>query len=204
MRYVFVIICLSLCLLPEQDYLSPSDIAISEDGSVLYVACAIDNSIQVFDVDTEKVSARFEAEGVRQIALSSDDAKLYAACDEFGGSLLEIDAKTGKLLRSFPAGHTPMAPLISPDGKTLFFCNRFSRHDQSNVHALDIASWKIKASAKAIREPVTMSLSKDGQFLWVVNHLPLMPANLEQVFTSLNIYRSDDLENVASLDMPSG
>ena len=38
-----------------------------------------------------------------------------------------------------------------------------------HVHAFDIATWKIKASVKAIREPITMSLSRDGKFLWVVN-----------------------------------
>jgi len=204
MRYVVFFLCLSLCVLAEQRYLSPSDIVVSEDGSVLYIACAADDSIQVFDVDKEKVSSRIEAEGARQIALSSDNARLYAVCGEFSGKLLEMDPTTGKTLRSLPVGHMPMAPVISPDGKTLYFCNRFSRHDQSDVHAVDIASWKMKASAKAIREPITMNLSKDGQFLWVVNHLPLMPANLEQVFASLNIYKSDNLESVAKLDMPSG
>jgi len=72
------------------------------------------------------------------------------------------------------------------------------------VHALDIASGKMRASAKAIREPVTMQFSKDGRFLWVVNHLPLMEANLEHVFASLNIYSSDDLKPVVKLDMPPG
>jgi DNA-binding beta-propeller fold protein YncE len=174
MRYVFFLLCLTLTLplLAEEQYLSPSDIAISEDGSILYLACATDDSIQLFNTKKEKVFSHFKAEGVREIALSHDGNKLYATCGEFSGRLLEIDAKTGKMLRSFPAGHTPMAPLSSADGKTIFYCNRFARDNQPNVHALDIASGKIKASARAIREPITMNLSKDGKFLWVVNHLP--------------------------------
>jgi DNA-binding beta-propeller fold protein YncE len=204
MRTSIFLLCLSLFLLPEEKYCSPSDIAISKDGTVLYIASATDDSIQVFDVGKEKVSASFDAEDVRQIVLSGDNGRIYAVCGEFAGRLLEIDAKTGKTLRSFSAGHTPMAPVLSPDGSTLFFCNRFSRSDQPDVHAFDIAAWKIKSSAKAIREPVTMSLSGDGKFLWVVNHLPLMQANRDQVFTSLNIYRSEDMKSVATLNMPSG
>ncbi|MCP4339537.1 MAG: beta-propeller fold lactonase family protein, partial [Desulfobulbaceae bacterium] len=204
MRYIIFLLCMSLPLPAAQRHLSPADIVISADGHVLYLACSTDDSIQVFDVAREKVSSQFKVEGVREIALSHDGARLYALCGEFAGQLVEMDAKTGNMLRSFPAGHTPMAPLVSPDGKTFFFCNRFARDDQPDVHALDIASGKVKASAKAIREPVTMSLSKDGKFLWVVNHLPLMPANLQKVFTSLNIYRSDDLTSIAKLDMPSG
>jgi cytochrome c peroxidase/DNA-binding beta-propeller fold protein YncE len=204
MRYVILLLCLTLSLSAEQRYLSPADIAISEDGSVLFLACASGDRIQCFDVENEKVSSQFEVEGIRELVLSPDESRLFALCGESRGQLLEVDAKNGEVLRRFAAGHTPMAPVISVDGKTLFFCNRFSRAGQADVHAFDIASGQIRASAKAIREPVTMALSKDGEFLWVVNHLPLMEANLDQVFASLNVYSSVDLEQVAKLDMPPG
>ena len=93
MRYVIFVLCLNMSLLAEQRYLSPSDIAISEDGSILYLACATDSSIQLFDIEKEKVSSRFKAEGVREIALSHEETRLYAACGDFAGRLLELDAK---------------------------------------------------------------------------------------------------------------
>ena len=101
MRCVFFLLCLSLSALAEQRYFSPSDIETSQDGTVLYLACATDDSILLFDTAKEKVVSRFTAAGVRDIALSHDGARLYAACGEFAGRLLEIDAKTGKTLRSF-------------------------------------------------------------------------------------------------------
>jgi len=204
MRWSICLLCLAQTLVAQQEFLSPSDIASSADGSILYIACATGNRILVFDVKTEKVSAQFALDGVREIALSSDDKRIYALCGEFHGHLVEIDVKTGDALRSFPAGHTPMSPVLSNDGKTLFYCNRFSRADQPDVYAFDIASGQIGSSGKAIREPVTMELSKDGEFLWVVNHLPLMQANLEHVYTSLSVYRTSDLTRVAKLDMPPG
>ncbi len=204
MRYLIFLFCFTLSLSAEQIYLSPSDIEVSKDGSVLYRACATGDRIQLFDVDNEKVSTHFKVDGVRELVLSPDESRLYAVCGEFKGRLLEIDAKKGEIIRSFSAGHTPISPVVSADGKTIFFCNRFSRADQKDVHAFDIASGKIRASAKAIREPITMKLSKDGKFLWVFNHLPLMEANREQVFASLNIYSSADLKSVARLDMPPG
>jgi len=203
-RYLIFLSCITLSLSAEQRYLSPSDIAISKDGSILYLACATGDCIQVFDVEKEKVSSQFKVEGIRELVLTLDESRLFAVCGEFKGRLLEINAKDGKVIRSFSAGHTPVSPVVSADGRTLFFCNRFSRADQLDVHAFDIASGKIRSSAKAIREPITMKLSKDGKFLWVVNHLPLMEANREHVFTSLNVYRSTDLKSVAKLDMPPG
>jgi DNA-binding beta-propeller fold protein YncE len=187
MRYVILLLCLTLSVAAEQRYLSPSDITVSEDGSILYLACASGDCIQRFDVEQEKVTAEFKSEHIRELVLSPDESRLFAVCGEFKGRLLELDAKNGAVLRSVSAGHTPMSPVIDAQGKTLFFCNRFSRADQFDVHAFDVASGTIRSSAKAIREPITMTLSKDGQFLWVVNHLPLMEANREQVFSSLNV-----------------
>ena len=204
MRYMMLVLCFALSLSAEQRYLSPSDVVVSEDGSTLYLACTTGECIQLFDIEKEKVSSQFKVEGIREIALSPDESRIFAVCGEFKGRLLELDTKDGTVIRSFSAGHTPVSPVVSADGKTLFFCNRFSRADQPDVHAFDIASGKIRSSAKAIREPVTMKLSKDGKFLWVVNHLPLMEANLEHVFASLNVYSSADLKSVAKLDMPPG
>lgn len=167
-------LCLATPLAAQQKLLSPSDIKSSADGSTLYVACATATRIQVFDTKAEKVSAQFAIDGVREITLSNDGGRIFALCGESHGQLLEIDAATGKVLRNFPAGHTPMASILSSDGKTLFYCNQFSRADKPDVHAFDIASGKISLSGKAIREPVTMKLSKDGKYLWVANHLPLM------------------------------
>jgi len=203
-RYGTLLLCLTLSLAAEQRYMSPSDIEVSRDGRLLYLACVTAGVIQLFDVEQEKPGAQYKVAGITELALSPDESRIYAACGEFNGRLAELDSRSGKILRTFEAGHTPVAPIVSADGRTLFYCNRFARADQMNVHALDIASGKIRSSARAIREPITMKLSRDGKFLWVVNHLPLMEANREHVFTSLNIYSSADLKSVAKLDMPPG
>lgn len=184
--------------------LSPSAVAVSPDGKTLYVACETDGAVQVFDAEAEKASARWPVDGVSGLALAPDQSRLYATAGAFDGRLHELDAKSGKLLRSLPAGHTPVAPLLSADGKTLYYCNRFSRTVQLDVHAVDLATGRTVASAKAIREPVAMKLSKDGQTLWVVNLFPLMPANSKHVYSALNVYRSGTLEPLATLDLPPG
>ena len=184
--------------------LSPAALAAGADGKRLYAACETDGSVQVFDTESEKVVARYAVDQVGELALSPDQRRLYAAAGAFGGRIVELDAAAGRVLRTFPAGHTPVAPVVSADGKTLFFCNRFSRADEPDVQALDLASGKIRCAAKALREPVSLRLSKDGKELWVVNLLPLTPANSKLVFASLCVYRADTLEKIATLDLPPG
>ena len=205
MRYIALsVVMMAAAVQAEPLWLTPSDIALSKDGNLAYVACEGAGRIELFDIKTEKSKGSFKAEGIRQLALSPDGTKIYVAAGEFDGRIDEIDVASGKNKRSFDCGHTPMSPLVSADGKTLYFCNRFSRPEQDDVFALDIEDWKVSHSVAAIREPVTMTLSRDGEFLWVVNHLPLMEANLEHVFTSLDIFTSKKLKHVARLDMPPG
>jgi hypothetical protein len=47
-------------------------------------------------------------------------------------------------------------------------------------------------------------LSRDGKHLWVINHLPLMPANDARVFASLHVFDSTTLAEVKRLDLPGG
>lgn len=188
----------------ETAYLSPGSLTASADGKCLYAACETAGCILAFDTETEKITARYPVKEVSQLALSPDGRRLFATAGGFNGAIYELDLPSGKIARSLPAGHTPESPILSADGKTLYYCNRFSRADQPDVHAVDLATGKITHSAKAIREPSTMRLSKDGQTLWVVNYLPDMPANSQYVYTSLCLYDSATLKEVATLDLPPG
>ncbi len=188
----------------EANYLSPSDLVATKDGKTLYVACETAGQVMVFDTTTEKVTARHTVAKVHEFALSPDEQRLYVTGGTSHGVLQEVEVKSGKTLRSFPAGHTPMSPRLTQDGKTLFYCNRHARVDQPDLHAVDVATGKIRRSVKAIREPVSLCLSKDEQTLWAFNHLPLMEANVSNVFTSVCVYDAKTLNKRATLDLPSG
>ncbi len=201
---LLMLFCLPLFCLADQKYLSPSGVAVSNDGKHLFLACETAGVIQVFDVENETPTVRYAVPEVRELVLSGDGSRLYAVAGGASGRIVELDADSGEVLRSFPAGHTPVAPIVSPDGRTLYYCNRFSRTEQPDVHALDLATGKILASGKAIREPVTMQLSRDGKYLWVVNHLPLMAADDARIFASLHVFDSATLTEVKKLDLPGG
>ncbi len=187
----------------EPHYLSPSSLAVA-GGKTLFVACETAGRIGVFDLESEKVVRWCSVPGVREVAAEPGAARLYAVAGSADGAVLAVDTGSGRVAHTWAAGHTPVAPLLSADGKTLFYCNRFSRADQPDVHALDVATGKLRCSGKAEREPVTMRLARDGETLWVVNHLPLMAANLKHVYATVCVYRSATLEQVARLGLPPG
>ena len=111
--------------LPQPGSLSPAALAAAPDGTRLFIACATANEVAVFDVASGTVTRHIPVPHTPSgLALSSNGARLYVTCAAPQSSVRVLDADIGKTLATLLAGHTAMAPVLSPDGKTLFVCNR--------------------------------------------------------------------------------
>lgn len=154
--------------------LGPSAIAVSPDGRVLFATLADARQLAIVDLpDASAIQfVRTPAEPTG-LALSHDGRRVYVTCAAAASSVLEIDATSGEITATFPAGHTATAPTLSPDGKRLYICNR---HDH-NVSLIDLERRKEIARVPAVREPVAAAISPNGGELWVANLLPAGPAN---------------------------
>src|ERR1017187_2463483 len=101
--------------------LSPAALTVVPDGTRLFIACATANQVAVFDVASGAVTRRITVpHSPSGVALSSDGSRLYVTCAAPHSSVRVLDTGSGKTLATFHAGHTAMAPVLSPDGKTLF------------------------------------------------------------------------------------
>jgi len=159
---------------PPAAYLGPSATAVSGDGRTLFVCLSDARQLAIVDLpdahSIRKVRTPAEPTG---LALSRDGRRVYVACSAAASSALEIDAASGEIVASFPAGHTATGPALSPDGKRLYVCNRF----EHNVSVIDLERRKELARVAAVREPVAAAVSPNGKELWVANLLPAGPAN---------------------------
>lgn len=94
---------------------------------------------------------------------AAPDGTLYYTAD---------DGNEGRLIREdgeyVVTGNRPMTPVVSPDGKFVYVCNRFD----ATVQKYDARSLELLASAKAVREANGCVLGKDGKLLFVINLLP--------------------------------
>ena len=148
--------------------LSPFALAASADGKTLYVVCATAGRVLCFDVTDKKVRRSI---ATRQppsgLALSPDGGQLFVTCAAPESTVCVVDLSTWKIVETIPAGHTAMAPVVSPDGKTLYVCERFN----NAVGIIDLAAKKEVGRIAVQREPVAAALTKDGKTLLVANYL---------------------------------
>jgi YVTN family beta-propeller protein len=159
-----------------QTYVSPSALAATRDGKRLFIACATANTVATFDTASAKVTHSLKVDSCPLgLALSKDGSRLYVACAGPASTICVIDVATDRprVIQRIPAGHTAMAPVLSPDGKTLYVCNRFD----NDVSIIDLATGRELKRVRVDREPVSAALTPDGSLLLVANHLQAESAN---------------------------
>ncbi len=181
----------------EGKYKGPLVLVALKDGSKIFVVNHDAHEIAVLDTKTDKIVQTFPtAERPHGLALSSDEKILYVTSGAYYGKIQALDAATGKVVKEAAAGHTPFAPVVAPDGKKLYVCDRFD----AKVSEYELPDLKRTRRFQAIREPRGAVITPDGKRLYVINGLPCDIANFPDDEDAL----IDVAAEVTTIDTASG
>lgn len=118
---------------------TPTAVALSGGGELLYVACAAAKSqVCAIDVASRKIVATFPAgHTAAGLAVSPDGRRLYV-CNRFDNDVSVLDLTTGKEIARWPMVREPAGAVVSPDGRRLFVINQLplARADSGDVAAV--------------------------------------------------------------------
>ncbi len=181
------------------DYLSPEYLAVSPDAKTLYATAATAGKILVLDAAGAQVTGEWALKHAPAGIAVAADGTLYVAAGGVDGLLLKL-GPDGSVQGQVVTGHTPMAPVVSPDGATVYLVNRFN----NNVAVVDAASMKIKAVVPVLREPHAAVLGAGGKLLFVANHLPACRATDDVVAASVSVIDTASLKVVKNVMLPNG
>jgi len=134
------------------------------------------------------------------LTLASGGDRLFVTTAEPAGSVLELKLPAGEVLRRISVGHTPLSPVLHPDGATLYVCNRFS----NDVGVVDLETGAIRGRIPVPREPIAAALTPDGSLLVVANHLPAGAANGDYTGAEVTLVDTVSERPVASIPLPNG
>ena len=163
---------------------SPTALVATADGKRLFIACATANQVAVFDTAAARIIGRIDVpESPLGLARSKDGSRLYVACAAPSSTICVIDPVQGRIVERIPAGHTSMAPVLSPDDQTLYVCNRFN----NDISVIDLAARREARRIRVEREPVAAAITPDGRYLVVANHLHTGPANHMRVEAEVSV-----------------
>jgi YVTN family beta-propeller protein len=183
------------------DVLSPTALVLSPDGSKVYVACGTAGVVKTVDLASGEILASIRVpKRPTGLALSADGERLFVTCAAAQSEVCVVNLARGKVTARLPAGHTATAPVLSPDGNTLFVCNRFN----NDVSVLEVASGKERGRIPVTREPVAAAITPDGRHLLVANHLPAGRADQPSLAAVVSVIDVAAGRVVKELRLPNG
>ncbi len=180
--------------------LSPTAIVAAADGKQLYVALATANAIAVLDgqgAPLRRIALPGPPSG---LALSPDGLQLAVTCAAPQSAVCLVDIARARVVARLAAGHTALAPVFSPDGATLYVCNRYN----NEIAVLNLKTQRPAGRIGVEREPVAAALSRDGSLLLVANHLPAMAADAPRVSALISVIDTATRRVVKTLALPTG
>lgn len=185
----------------EPQYLSPTLVLPSGEKNAVFVTEFGASRVVETDFVAGKVLQTFKtAQPPTGLARDAQHKLLFVTTDGPDGQVLAFDLASGRPAYTLDAGHTPMAPVLTADGKTLFVCYRFN----NLVAVFDLESQKEIARIPVPREPVAAALTPDGRLLVVANHLPAAPASGDYVAAQVSLIDPATRAVVANITLPNG
>jgi DNA-binding beta-propeller fold protein YncE/mono/diheme cytochrome c family protein len=185
----------------DKGWFAPVAIEPLGDGSKVLIASARGRRVDECDLASGQLRLVFKLpQPPSGMALDREHHRLYVTCGGAEGVIFEADL-AARSTHSVPAnGHTPAGPLLSRDGRLLFFCLRFN----NQVVVWDRVSRKELRRIPVGREPVGISETPDGKFLFVVHHLPSGRADAPVVAATIGLVDIESGLMIKELPLPNG
>ncbi len=200
-RAFLVFLLLFPAMAQAAPFLSPAAIVASPSADQLYIACATANQVAVFDTRKRKVTRLISVEAQPLgLSLSSDGKTLFVTCAAAESTVCIIDVGAGKTIAKIGAGHTAMAPALSPDGQTLFVCYRF----ENAIGVINVAARKEVRRFPVSREPIDEAMTPDGKYLLVAHHLHGGRADVEVVASKVSVIDIAAGKVCREIELPNG
>jgi len=141
----------------------PRGIALTKDGSELFICAGDDDAIQVLDTKTLQITGKLPSGPDPELLALSPDGKTIYVSNENDNLVTMIDVATKRQTGDVPVGVEPEGMAVSPDGNTLV-----NTSETTNMaHLIDTRSKEIVANILVDARPRFAEFKPDGSELWV-------------------------------------
>jgi YVTN family beta-propeller protein len=152
---------------PAPRYPSPVELAVSPDGTRLYILCEGTDEVVVYEKGARQMLRRIPVgRAPKGLSLGPGGKRLYVA-NSSSDSVSEIDTGLLTVARTLPAGFGPNAAIA--DGHFLYVANRIS----NDVSVVDLDTGLEAKRLAAARGASYLAMSPDGSRIYCTHIYPL-------------------------------
>lgn len=149
----------------SEEYISPFNLSLSQDGNKLYVVGQESNQLLVVDPHEGTVVEKIDV-GNRphSVAVTQDEKTAYVS-NQWSDNVYIIDLMEARVADTLAGGSGPAGLAISPDEKNLYVVNSYS----SDISIFDLVTHKERRRLRAGNNPVSASFTPDGSEVYVTS-----------------------------------
>ncbi len=172
-----------LARMQHETYVSPYNLAISEDGNRLYVIAQESNELVVVDPGAGELLRKIEVgERPHTVALTKDGKSAYVS-NQWADNIYMVNLDNGQVSDTLMTGTGPAGLVISPDGKQLYCVNSYS----NNISVFDLETQNEKRRLKAGNNPVSAAITPDGSEVYVTSRRSIPVEHMTSPITELTV-----------------
>lgn len=148
--------------------IDPIQMRASHNGRVIYELCngqgtvIVNGTLVAVDARTDQVIATTPVGNANAFVLSPDGKYAYVTAVL---NVFKVDLSTMRVVATFSDPTRPIAPQLSPDGKTLYVADARGK----NVLSIDTATFSVKTTTAVASNLNATALSPDGSELYVMD-----------------------------------
>ena len=172
-----------LAKLINADYYSPFNMAISKDGSQLYVVAQDANVLMVLDTKKGKVINKIKVGIHPHSVILNRDGSIAFVSNQWSDNVSVIDLYKSEVIDTLKTGNGPAGLALSSDGHFLYSVNSFG----SNLSVIDLNAKIEKKRLTTGNNPTGTRLSPNGNELYVTSRRALIAPYGEPLETELTI-----------------
>ena len=144
----------------------PEQVALSVDGTRLYVANEDAGTTSVVDIETGEITATLEVGDEPEGVTASPDGRFVYVTSEQESQVSVIDVATNEVVEQFEVGPRPRASAFSPDSSRAYVTSE----NGGSLSIIDTASHEVVASVDVPGDPsrpMGVTVSPDGSLVYV-------------------------------------
>jgi YVTN family beta-propeller protein len=169
--------------LDDADYYSPMNIAVSNDGILIYVTAQDGNALLVADTEQGKVVKKVTVGNKPHSVIIDKAGKKAYVSNQWSDNVSVVDLDNYKVTDTLRTGNGPAGLSLSSDEKFLYVVNSFS----SDLTIIDLESGIERKRLTTGNNPTGAQLSPDGEELYVTSRRANTAHYGESMFSDLTI-----------------
>jgi len=167
--------------LVNADYFSPLNLAVSKDGSRLYVVAQDGDCVLVIDTEKRKVLHKIKVgDQPHSVILDKTEEFAYVS-NQWSDNVSVVNLAELKVTDTLKTGSGPAGLILSANGRFLYVVNSYA----SSISVIDLQTREERKRLTAGNNPTGIELSPTGKVLYVTSRRALIAPYGDTLMTEL-------------------